>query len=427
MNHKRLLACTALLPITALTLAGCNAGGSSGDGPVELTFLSVAFQDATVEATNDIIDTWNQDNPNVQVTVLQSNYDDVHDQLVTQFQSNTPADVIYDEASDLAGFAHQGYLADLTPYISDDLKADVPEKFWDIVTINDQIIAAPTLVQSYVAFVNTDLLAAAGVSMPEGDSLTWTELRELAKKLTTADHYGVGWGLKQPASAMMNTALNYGGTFFDVADDGSATIDVTDAELGVPEQLHGMLFDDKTMDPTAVTQSTADVVPGFFAGDYAIFIGASYLAQQLTEGAPEGFNFTVLPALAGDDGAAQAANPQTVSVAAQSKHPEEAAQFLEYFMQAENISRLGQSDWLRPVPTSALEDLTTATADIPIWEPLLATGEELTGAPFTKTLDYPQWKLQYATPGLQQYFAGSITKDELATQWTDGWNTITGQ
>lgn len=424
MRTTRSLALAMLIPLAAVTITGCGGGASSDT--VELTFLSVAFQDATVQATNDIIDTWNEENPDVQVTVLQSNYDDVHDQLVIQFQSNTPADIIYDEASDLAGFAQQGYLADLTPYLSDELKADIPEKYWDIVTIDDRIIAVPTLVQSYVAFVNTDLLATAGVELPAGDSLSWTELRGLASQLTTDAQYGVGWGLRQPAAAMMNTALNYGGTFFDVADDGSGTIGVSDAELAVPEQLHGMLFDDKTMDPTAVTQSTSDVVPGFFAGKYAIYIGASYLAQQLTEGAPEGFNFTVLPPLAGDDGVAQAANPQTVSIAAQSKHPEEAARFLEYFMGAENISRLGQSDWLRPIPTSALEDLEGATADIPIWQPLLATGDDLTGAPFTKALDYPQWKLQYATPGLQQYFAGTITKDELAQLWTGGWNTITG-
>ncbi|MCM3658784.1 extracellular solute-binding protein [Agromyces mediolanus] len=424
MKRRSTLA-AVLVPALAVALGGCTSDASAGR--VELTFLSVAFQDATVEATDDIIQSWNEAHPDIQVTVLQSNYDDVHDQLVTQFQSNTPADLIYNEASDLAGFAHQGYLADLSPLLSEELREDIPEKYWDIVTIDDRVIAAPTLVQSYVVFANTKLLSEAGVAMPSETSLSWSSLRELASSLTTESRYGVGWGLRQPASAMMNTALNYGGTFFDVDSDGSATIEVDDAELAVPDQVHGMLFEDGSMDPTSVTQSTAEVVPGFFAGDYAMFIGASYLAQQLTEGAPEGFSFSVLPPLAGDRGAAQAANPQTLSIAAQSPHQAEAAEFLEYFMAAEHISRLGQSDWLRPVPTSALEHLEQATAEIPVWRPLLETGADLVGAPFTRALDYPQWKLQYATPGLQKYFAGSLSREELAAFWSDGWASISDQ
>ena len=39
--------------------------------------------------------------------------DTVHDKLVTEFSSGTAPDIIHDEAADIAGFANQGYLADL--------------------------------------------------------------------------------------------------------------------------------------------------------------------------------------------------------------------------------------------------------------------------------------------------------------------------
>ncbi len=420
---KRLSVVAAVCAATvSLLAAGCSGVGEGG--PVKLTFQSLAFQDSTVAATADIVAQWNRANPDVQVEILQSNYDDVHDQLVTQFQSDTAPDLIYDEASDIAGFAHQGYLADLSTYLSDELKNAVDKEFWDITTIGGKVVAVPTLVQSYVAFVNTDALAAAGVAMPSNTSLTWDELRALAKRLTADGRYGVGWGLKQPASAVVNTALAYGGGFFDVEDDGSASISVGDGELAVPDVLRNMLIDDKSMDPVAATQSTADTVPGFFAGKYAIFMGASYLAQQLTSAAPAGFNFTVLPPLAGSKGTAQAANPQTLSIAAQSRHPQEAAQFLDFYMNADNQARLAESDWLRPVSRPALERLAANTANKPIWKPLLAATEGLRGAPFTKTLNYPQWKLQYLTPGLQKYFAGRMSRAELAASLTDGWKSI---
>ena len=55
----------------------------------------------------------------------QASWDGVHDQLVTQFQGKNAPDVIHNEAGDMTGFAQQGYLADLGPYLSEDLKTGV--------------------------------------------------------------------------------------------------------------------------------------------------------------------------------------------------------------------------------------------------------------------------------------------------------------
>ena len=71
------------------------------------------------------------------------------------------------------------------------------------------------------------------------------------------------------------------------------------------------------------------MLPGFFGGTYAMFVGGNYIAQQITETGPEGFNWTVLPLLEGSAGTNQAANPQTLSVSAQSEHVEQAADFIE--------------------------------------------------------------------------------------------------
>ncbi|SDZ25292.1 ABC transporter substrate-binding protein [Herbiconiux ginsengi] len=431
MRRKALLGIGALA--VAGLLGGCAFGGggtaatSTPDGPVTLTFQSLAYQDSTVAATQKIVDDWNADNPDIQIDLVQGSWDNVHDQLVTQFQGDTAPDIIHDESSDIMGFANQGYLADISPYLSDDVKNAVSDEVWETVTTSDgAIVAAPTLLQSYVVFANTDAFSAAGVTVPDGDSLTWDDLQADAKQLTSNGNFGVGWGLKQPTAAVMNTALGFGGTFFDVADDGSATIDVGEGELAVPEKIHAMVYDDASLDPVSLTQSGSDVLPGFLGGKYAMYIGGNYLAQQITESAPAGFNWTVLPPLAGSDGAAQAANPQTMSVSAQSKYPEQAAKFIDYFMNPENQAALAQGDWLIPASSDARDVVAEQTADVPVWARILKSGENLSGAPFQKATNYPQWKDQYATPGLQQYFSNSIGLDDLKKQLTDGWNSIGG-
>lgn len=429
MKRKALLGIGAA---AALLLSGCALGGGEGsdeggsaEGPVTLTFQSLAYQDSTVAATKEIVDAWNKDNPDIQIKLTQGTWDNVHDQLVTQFQGGTAPDIIHDESSDIMGFAEQGYLADIGKYLSQGVKDAVSKDVWNTVTTADgKVVAAPTLLQTYVVFANTGAFEAAGVEVPSGDQLSWDDLQAAAKKLATGGKFGIGWGLKQPTAAVMNTALGYDGTFFETKDDGSATITVGDGEVAVPEKIHAMAYQDKSLDPVTLTQSGTDVLPGFLSGKYAMYVGGNFLAQQITEAAPDTFKWTVLPPLAGSAGPVQAANPQTMSVSAQSKAPEQAAKFIDYFMNAENQAKLAQGDWLIPASAPARDAVAQQTKDTPVWGPLLKTGEDLKGAPFQKAKNYPQWKDQYATPALQQYFANSISVDDLKKQLTDGWQSL---
>lgn len=429
MKRKALLGIGAAA--VAVLLSGCALNGEQADtggsteGPVTLTFQSLAYQDTTVAATKDIVDTWNSKNPDIQIKLTNGTWDNVHDQLVTQFQGGTAPDIIHDESSDILGFAEQGYLADIGKFLSKDTKDAVSADVWKTVTSRDgKIVAAPTLLQTYVVFANTAAFDTAGVDVPSGDQLSWDDLRAAAKKLTGAGKFGVGWGLKQPTAAVMNTALGFDGTYFDVAKDGKSTIHVGDNEVAVPERIHAMAYDDKSLDPVSLTQSGTDVLPGFLGGKYAMYVGGNFLAQQITESAPAGFTWTVLPPLAGSAGPVQAANPQTMSVSAQSKAPEQAAKFIDYFMNAENQAKLAQGDWLIPASKPARDAVADQTASTPVWAPLLKSGADLAGAPFQQAANYPQWKDQYATPALQRYFANSISLADLQKQLTDGWNSI---
>ena len=51
------------------------------------------------------------------------------------------------------------------------MKNAVSEDIWDTVTVDGKVFAAPTLLQSYVVFANKDLLEAAGVPIPTGDTV----------------------------------------------------------------------------------------------------------------------------------------------------------------------------------------------------------------------------------------------------------------
>jgi len=420
---------TALLAAGALvTLAACGGNSddkSSGSGDsnekVTLKFQSLAFQKTTVAATKKIVADWNAANPNIQVEYVQGSWDSVHDQLVTQFQGGTAPDIIHDESADITGFINQGYLADLSPYLSQETKDAVSQGVWDSVSNDGKVYAAPTLLQSYVVFANSALLEQAGISTT-GDSLSWDDLAANAKKLTAAGKYGLGWGLKSPTATVLNLGMNFDAKFFDGSGkDAKATIG--DAELEVPKRIHAMAYDDKSIDPTSLTQSGSDVLPGFYAGKYAMVVGGNYAAQQILEEAPKGFQWEVLPPLKGTS-TKQAANPQTLSVPAEGKHIEQSAKFIDYFMKAENLAAVGQGDWLIPTTQAARDAILKATGGKNGWQQTLASGNELTKAPFQSVENYPKWKDQIATPALQEYLANKTDLATLGKKLSDGWGQV---
>ncbi|TDO55172.1 ABC-type glycerol-3-phosphate transport system substrate-binding protein [Kribbella sp. VKM Ac-2571] len=418
---------TALFAAGALVaLAACggnsnNNSSSNSDEKVTLKFQSLAFQKTTVAATKKIVADWNAANPNIQVEYVQGSWDSVHDQLVTQFQGGTAPDIIHDESADITGFINQGYLADLSPYLSQETKDAVSQGVWDTVSKDGKVYAAPTLLQSYVVFANSAALKTAGITAT-GDSLSWDDLAADAKKLTAGGKYGLGWGLKSPTATMLNLGLNFDAKFFDGSGkDAKATIG--DAELEVPKRIHAMAYDDKSIDPTSLTQSGSDVLPGFYAGKYGMVVAGNYVAQQILEEAPKTFQWEVLPPLKGTS-TKQAANPQTLSAPAEGKHIEQSAKFIDYFMKAENLAAVGQGDWLIPTTQAARDAVQKATGGKNGWQQILASGSELTKAPFQSVENYPQWKDQIATPAFQQYLANKTDAAALGKKLSDGWGQV---
>lgn len=428
-----------LLTAAALTgaslLSGCVSNSGSGaqstapsslapDEKITLTFSSYAFQAPTVAATEKIVKDWNAANPNIQVTYQKVDAESVHDKLVTQFAGNQAPDVIHDESADIAGFSRQGYLTDLGPLLPAELKQDVPQSVWDSVTYDGAITGVPTIAQVYAVFANTALLEKAGITVPAADApWTWDDLATNAKKLTQGGATGFAWGLKSPTAGIMSTGLAFDGSFFS-GDEKAPTITVSDKELEVPKRIAAMLADG-TMAKDSISLSGTDVLAGFFGGKYAMVMAGNYVATQISEKAPEGFGWTMLPLLKGTN-QHQAANPQTLSIAKQSRYPSQAMQFIAFFMQAQNLAAIAQGDALIPVSTSAAAEVTKALGGKNGWDAILASSADLVDAPWNKADKFPDWKSKYATPAYQEFLAGQLDLTGLGKALTDGWKQLSG-
>ena len=184
-----------------------------------------------------------------------------------------------------------------------------------------------------------------------------------------------------------------------------------------------MIYVDKSIDPAAVGLSGGAVLPGFFAGKYAMTIQGNYAAQQMIQSAPKGFNWALLPLLKGTS-QDQLADPQTYSITSQSTHKAEAMQFLAYLANAQNMQKLAGGDWLIPSNPAAGKQLIKSTKHYGSWKVAIASLPSLREHPLNYLVNYPQFKSQVATPALQAYFQNKSTLAQLSATLSSGWTTV---
>lgn len=370
---------------------------------------------------------WNAAHPDVQVEYVQGSWDSVHDQLLTSFEGGEAPDIIHDASDDLADFAYGGSLADLRELLPERLKNDIPQQSWLTTTFGEGIYGVPFLQEPRVLIANKKILEASGVRVPTAERpWSWEEFRQITAELTRQmgdGKYGVAWPLKEPVSVTLNLGLSAGGRLFHRGDDGKVTVDFTDGDAVVARTIHDQINTDRSAARSTLGMGGSDTLPGFFGGKYAMVpLGFSY-RQQIVQQAPEGFEWTVLPAPAGPGGPAQGVSPQTLSVAEDSAHKKEAAQFIDFMLQPANMVRLAQGDWMLPTGTQALRDPALHTQKDG-W----ATGAELAAhlrpAPAQSVRGYPEWKDKVATPAYQEFYSGAIDVQELEKRLVEDGNLV---
>jgi ABC-type glycerol-3-phosphate transport system substrate-binding protein len=344
---------------------------------------------------------------------------------LTSFVGGAAADIVHDEAADIAGFTQQGYLANLTPLIPKALKQEIPNSVWAVTNFGHKITGVPIMLQTYNVFANMTQLKAAGIKAPTiAKPWTWAQFQAAAKKLSTNGNYGVCWGLRSPTATIQTVSLNWGGQW-NYLESGKWVLKVGQPEKTVLQIMHSMIYDQKTIDPAGVGLSGSAVLPAFFGGKCAMTVQGNYNAQGMIQQAPKGFNWAMFPPLKGKT-QDQAANPQTLSISQQSSHKAEAMKFIAYALNSQNMAKLAAGDWLIPAAPAAAKIVVKSTRHYGSWKNAVSAVPSFKKANWVTLGPYARWKAEIATPAFRQYLGNQITLDQLSQKLIDGWNGIRG-
>jgi ABC-type glycerol-3-phosphate transport system substrate-binding protein len=421
---RKITGLLAVMLVAALAAGAAQAGRQAE--VVKVNFATYVWQPTTVAAAKAIVESWNSTHASIQVTIVPVDVNSVHDKLLTNFVGGTAADVVHDEAADIAGFTQQGYLANLTPLMSKGFKATIPQALWDTVNFGGKrVTGVPILMQTYNVFANMDILKAAGIKAPTAKNpWTWPQFRSIAKRLTTSDRFGVCWGLRSPTAAIQTMSLNYGGQYFYL-ENGKWAFRWGAGEQAVARNIHDMIHVDKSVDSAATGLSGSGVLPAFFAGKCAMTVQGNFAAQGMILQGPRDFNWAMFPLLKGQT-QNQVANPQTLSISQQSEHKKEAMQFIEYFANAANLAKLAAGDWLIPSNPASGKLILKSTKRTGSWRVATSSVEHFRKGNWVSLAAYARWKAEVAQPQFVQYLRGSISLDDLGKALSDGWTRVRG-
>jgi multiple sugar transport system substrate-binding protein len=342
-----------VLVIASLVLAAC-ASKSPTEGPVEITFTMWGAPEEQ-EVWQAVVDDFHKTNPNITVKVDVSDWDSYWTKLNTLVAGGTPPDVFAMDAPLFLDWQSRGALLNLQPYIDANpgfLDGFYPQTLTAYKT-PDGYYGLPRDFQTIVLFYNKKMFDAAGVPYPTAD-WTYDDLLANAKKLTLdknndgkIDQYGF-WSDTWDMELLWSEAIWANGGEIISADhaktligqggarDAWKYIDSLYKEGVIPGPTAGQEFGDDLFQPGVAAMTTIGhwAVPGYVQA---------------------GIAFNVVPMPSGPAGRATSVNSAGFVVSKDTKHPDEAFEFIKYALSEPGQKRLAELGFAIPVLKSVAE------------------------------------------------------------------------
>ena len=326
-------------------------------GAVDLQFLTPAWQSDTVKELKAIVKEWNEAHPDIQVEIISQAWENIDDFMLTSFRAGEAPDLFHQDSVMCYEYGVMGYVEPLNEYLSDELIADIEDKYWEGVSDGEAIYGVPFLQETLVIFYNKTMFAEAGIVLPEDGMITWEQLREYALALTSRDASGAvtTWGLLSPLEQRLWWVLveQNEGQVLVQHDDGTWHVEVNDAAREAIQYYVDLVVADKVMPEEVLSYDFMSLLQGFKTGKYAMFSFGCWVRSWINRLTRGELDWGMLQ-VEGPRLNVSEADPQSIGIYSGSPYKEEAAQFIEFFTSTENQVRLAQADWLFPTRQTAL-------------------------------------------------------------------------
>jgi multiple sugar transport system substrate-binding protein len=130
------------------------------------------------------VDAFTAANPDIKVSIENSEWGSYWDKLATMTAGNNAPDVMQMDESYIAAYGARGALLDLNTVKSNLDLSEMDPKVLDTGKVDGTLVGAPIGVANFSVAVNPEVLKKAGVSMPNDKTWTWDQLAQTAAQVT---------------------------------------------------------------------------------------------------------------------------------------------------------------------------------------------------------------------------------------------------
>lgn len=340
---------------TGSTDSSSESGEESKDGVVQLTFMGWEASPLETQAVKDGIAAFEKENPNIKVNytpgLAGSEY---NAKLLSSAAAGSLPDVMFVSAESYRAIVSKGALWDITDQFDENYPLDdFIDSSRQIMEVDGHVYGISSCTVSPIVYYNKDVFDQKGIDYPSADPENcWTidEFRDVAKKLTSDDIYGV-YGLETVADTLNAQLLSNGGTRYNE--------DYTKSTMNSPEnkEVFEIIKAIRTEDGSAPDASTLDAV-GMSAkqmlqtGKVAMLVDGSWSLQEL---AASDMNIGMAP-LPSYGKVLTTGQAHLHCIAETSKHKDEAWQFLQFLSGMDYQGALVKSGLWMPNRYSMYED-----------------------------------------------------------------------
>lgn len=182
-SRRSVLATIAALPLTG-ALSACSGGGDTRSGSTSK--ISTSSKHAThitfwsaLRGSQEVVDAFNKTHDRVQVDfqLIPSGDNGGYTKLSNAARAGNAPDVATLEYPMVPGFAIDGVVRDITPMISDTLRAGLLPQALGLTTFEKRVFSVPLDIEPMVMHYRSDLFREHGLDVPT----TWDEFEEVAQ------------------------------------------------------------------------------------------------------------------------------------------------------------------------------------------------------------------------------------------------------
>lgn len=358
MPLKRFTQFAAVTSISALALTSCGGEGGNDDGDVALTFTWWG-SDSRHAATEEIIEAFEAENPGITIDSQFSDWDGYWDQLATQSAGGDAPDIIQMDQDYLREYADRGALLELTDVDTSELD----ESAIEAGRTDDQgLVGISTGVNAMVLMANTEIFDEASVELPDDTSWTWEDYYEITAEISeNADGIYGATGPGQPADLQM--WLRQQGKHL-TTDEGELGFDTADAAEYF-DHLHHLMETGGYPNASVIAEDQTPGPDESMTGSNEVAMGMWWTNQLPAIAGASGQEMVPLR-MPSESGEAEENGmwykpTMLMSVSANTEHPEEAQEFVDFMINSEEAGELNGTDRGLPanenVQSSILDEL----------------------------------------------------------------------